>query len=274
MTMTTAAPASAVRDFIYLDSTRVESFAAQLKLGGGGGGEGASLAVRERLYLDVEPALLGAGSLRIGPDFDFARWTAESFADGQFVRATGAVRLMDYNWLSQAVGGLPAVLKKMSKFEMEALKNSDEGRRMSKSQLQQRDQENRNAIAQVEAIKADELGDVVRRLYGDVVRLKVRPHKDHPRAMLVGSAYARHFYDTPGALSQKFGVEVDAGWVVVGQLNVPNLGGNLSPMPTGNQMEDSFEQVALMMNNALRLANAPAFPALSLTPIAIYRTAR
>lgn len=259
----------ALRDFIYLDADRAASLAAQLGLPAPAG---TDRIAHERLFLDLEPALLSRGNaLRIGPDFDFARWTAETFTDGQFVRATGAVRLMDYNWLSQAVGGLPAVLKKMSKFEMEALKNSDEGRRMSKSQLQQRDQENRNAIAQVEAIKADELGDVVRRLYGDVVRLKVRPHKDHPRAMLVGSAYARHFYDTPGALSQKFGVEVDAGWVVVGQLNVPNLGGNLSPMPTGNQMEDSFEQVALMMNNAFRLANAPAFPALSLTPIAIYR---
>ena len=34
------------------------------------------------------------------------------------------------------------------------------------------------------------------------------------------------------------------------------------------------EQMALLMNNAFRLANAPAFPALSLTPIAIYRTTR
>ena len=44
-------------------------------------------------------------------------------------------------------------------------------------------------------------------------------------------------------------------------------------IPTGNQMEDAFEQMALLMNNAFRLANAPAFPALSLTPIAIYRDA-
>src|SRR3712207_7934489 len=48
--------------------------------------------------------------------------------------------------------------------------NSDEGRRMSKSQLQQRSQENMAAIAKVEEFRADELGDVVRKLYGDVVR--------------------------------------------------------------------------------------------------------
>ena len=75
--------------------------------------------------------------------------------------------------------------------------------------------------------------------------------------------------------AEKYGVEVDAGWTVVGQLNVPNKSGasQPQPIPTGNQMEDAFEQMALLMNNAFRLANAPAFPALSLTPIAIYRTA-
>jgi hypothetical protein len=36
-------------------------------------------------------------------------------------------------------------------------------------------------------------------------------------------------------------------------------------------MEDSFEQIALLMNNAFKLASAPAFPAVSFTPIAIYR---
>ena len=50
---------------------------------------------------------------------------------------------------------------------------------MSKSALQQRSQENQVAISRVEEMKADELGDVVRKLYGDVVRVKVRPSKQH-----------------------------------------------------------------------------------------------
>jgi hypothetical protein len=61
---------------------------------------------------------------------------------------------------------------------------------------------------------------------------------------------------------------------VLGQLNVPNPAPQSTPIPTGNRMEDSFEQIALLMNNAFRLANAPAFPAISFTPIAIYRTMR
>ena len=145
---------------------------------------------------------------------------------------------------------------------------------MSKSALQQRSQENQVAIGKVEEFRADELGDVVRKLYRDVIRVKVRPSPaDHPQAVLVGSAYAEHFYDTPAALSQKYGVEVDAGWTVLGQLNVPNATAAAQPLPTGNRMEDSFEQIALLMNNAFRMASAPQFPNVSFTPLVIYRIA-
>ena len=261
-----------LRDFIYLDHARVRSLAAQLEVPEAG--DASDAVRRERLFVQVEPALLSRDDvLRVGPDFDFDRWKPESFLDGRFVVATGTLRLMDYAWLSLALTGLPAVLRKMSKIEMAALRNSEEGRRMSKSALQQRSLENQNAIAKVEEFKMDELSDVVRQLYGDIVRVKVRPSAQHSAAVLVGSARAEFFYDTPAAMSQKYGIEIDAGWTVVGQLNVPNLAGAAAPIPIGNQMEDAFEQMALLMNNAFRLANAPAFPMVSLTPIAIYRTA-
>ena len=267
-----------LRDFIYLDVPRVRSLARQLRADAAAPRPGsADQGDAEALLATVEPALAGrTGALNIDANFDFARWNPDGFTDGQFFHASGVVRLLDFAWLTLALGGLPAVLKKMSKLEMEALRTSEEGRRMSKSALQQRSQENQVAIQKVEEFKADELGDVVRKLYGDIVRVKVRPSPaNHPQAVLVGSASAEHFYDTPAALSQKYGVEVDAGWTVVGQLNIPSAAGaaaQAQPIPTGNQMEDAFEQMALLMNNAFRLANAPAFPMVSLTPIAIFRT--
>ncbi|HEX8913185.1 MAG TPA: hypothetical protein VF796_12570 [Humisphaera sp.] len=268
-----SSPATALREFVYLDADRVASLAAQL---GTPRPAADDRPARERLFLDVEPALLGRPTtLRITPDFDPTAWALETFVDGSFVHATGAVRLFDFNWLSAALAGLPLVLKRMSKMEMDALRSSEEGKRMSKTALQQRSQENQVAIAKVEEMKADELGDVVRGLYGDVVRVKVRPRPaEFPSAVLVGSAHVSHFYDSPAALGQKYGVEVDAGWQVVGQLNVPNATAAQMPVPTGNKMEDSFEQIALLMNNAFRLAAAPQFPAVSFTPIAIYRTVR
>lgn len=265
-----AAPSTSLRDFIYLDFDRVHSIAAQLRIDSG---DAPNASSREALLSQIEPALIARGNIaQIDSSFDFSKWTPEGFSDGQFVRASGAIRLLDFNWLSAAMGGLPAVLKRMSKLEMEALRNSEEGKRMSKSAIQQRSQENQLAIARVEEMKADELGEVVTKLYGDIVRVKIRPSTAQPAAVLVGSAYARHFYDSPAALSQKFGVEIDAGWTTLGQLNIPNAAAQAHPIPTGNRMEDAFEQIALLMNNAFRLSSAPAFPAISFTPIAIYRT--
>jgi hypothetical protein len=263
-----------LRDYIYLDFERTRSIAAQLRISCDASVD--DRASRESLLSQIEPALVARGNVaQIDESFDYAtKWTPTGFTDGQFVRASGVVRILDFAWLSDALGGLPAVLRKMSKLEMEALRNSDEGRRMSKTELQRRSQENQVAISRVEEMKADELGDVVRKLYGDVVRVKVRPSKEQPDAVLIGSAYVEHFYDTPAALSQKYGVEIDAGWTMLGQLNVPNAAAQALPIPTGNRMEDSFEQIALLMNNAFRMANAPAFPAISFTPIAIYRTTR
>jgi len=262
-----------LREFIYLDAQRVRSLAAQFELSAPVSAVDRTAA--EGLFLKVEPLLLTRATVKpIDATFDFNGWTPEAFPDGQFLRATGVIRLMDFGWLSEALAGLPAVLRKMSKLEMEALKNSDEGRRMSKSQLQARQTENQVAIGKVEEFKSDELGEVVRKLYPDVVRLKVRPSAQHAAAILVGSASGAWFYDSPAALSQKYGIEIDAGWTVLGQVNNPNLAATPQPIPVGNKMEDAFEQVALLMNGAFRLANAPAFPAISLTPIAIYRTLR
>jgi hypothetical protein len=262
-----------LRDFIYLDVDRLRSIATQLRIEST---LAQDRAAREALAIQIEPALVARGNVaQIDPNFDFNNWKPDAFADGQFVRAAGALRLLDFSWLSSAIGGLPAVLKKMSKLEMEALRNSDEGRRMSKTELQRRSQENQVAIARVEEMKADELGAVVSKLYGDVVRIKLRPNPAaEPNAVLVGSAYSAYFSDSPAALSQKYGVEIDAGWTVLGQFNVPNAAAPAHPIPTGNRMEDSFEQIALLMNNAFKLSGAPAFPAVSFTPIVIYRTAR
>src|SRR3954471_4279054 len=107
----------ALREFIYLDAERVRSLAAQLQVaeGGDGGAVGNGRIDHERLLMQMEPTLLSrAGATRLDSTFDFAgQWTRERFADGQIVLASGVVRLFDFGWLSMALSGLPAVLKKM-----------------------------------------------------------------------------------------------------------------------------------------------------------------
>ena len=93
--------------------------------------------------------------------------------------------------------------------------------------------------------------------------------------MLIGSAYADHFYDTPAALSQKYGVEVDAGWTVLGQLNVPNAGGAGEATHPHRQPDGRrFRADGAADEQRLPPGQRAGVPALSLTPIAIYRTAR
>src|SRR5262249_51225243 len=123
-----------LREFIYLDTERVRSLAAQLRAAKPDATEGdvASDDDRvndERSFMQIEPSLLSReDALTLDSSFDFtAQWNREHFADGQIVHASGIVRLFDFSWLSMALSGLPAVLKKMSKLEMEALRNSDEG---------------------------------------------------------------------------------------------------------------------------------------------------
>jgi hypothetical protein len=42
-------------------------------------------------------------------------------------------------------------------------------------------------------------------------------------------------------------------------------------MPTGNAVEDMFERLALAVNRIHRVASAPVFPGMSITPVAVYR---
>ena len=89
--------------------------------------------------------------------------------------------------------------------------------------------------------------------------------------MLVGSCLPGHFFDPPALLSQNYGCDINAAWTVVGVLNTAPPA-PAPPLPTGNAVEDMFERLALAVNRIHRVASAPDFPAMSVTPLAIYRT--
>jgi hypothetical protein len=108
-------------------------------------------------------------------------------------------------------------------------------------------------------------------LYGDVVRVKVVPDKYRPSNVFVGSGDLAHFHDSAASLSQRYGYEIDADWVTLGQVNRSTASEEPMSIPVGNEMEDSFEAVALEVNGITRVASATTFPAVSFTPISIYR---
>ena len=61
-------------------------------------------------------------------------------------------------------------------------------------------------------------------------------------AVLVGSAYARHFYDSPAALSQKYGIEIDASLVEVSR-DLARRHGSQAQFAAGDDNAESAEGV-------------------------------
>lgn len=303
-----------IRDFVYLDWERIRSIAAQLFKGipteatkgkesqasADGGIEGGIINVikgqvgvdyryirsenetrsfHHHIYSLVEDQLQNDKKIiRINEEFDFDDWNREFFSDGQFVQIIGNVRLIDYEWLSTMMEGLPKMMKIASYYEKmdlknrlkEALDNNSISSQEYSSKLKQLEKDHQQQSSEIKELKLDDLTHLVKQLFGKVIRIKIIPSKDDSSKIFAGFAELSKFYDSTISLSQKYGYESSKNWVTVGQINTysseePDL------VPIGNDLEDSFEQVAFAVNDIVKIASAVKFPVISITPISIYR---
>jgi hypothetical protein len=300
--------AESLRDFVYLDWERVRSLSAQL-LGGvpqdatresghdlgargevrggipailSGKGEGdyryfrsqnETRSLHHYVYSLFETRLRERGAItEVNAEFDFDRWTEDGFGDGQFVRVTGLVRLMDYAWISTMMEALPAMMRAAQHAATIGLKQDRDEGRITKKEFEAEQQDHQKQLNELKTLKLEKITELVRRLYGEAVRVKIVPDTDRPANAFVGSADLSSFHDSASSLAQKYGYGIDAGWSVLGQVNRSMGPNNPTLIPTGNDMEDAFEAVALNINSMVQVASATKFPAISLTPISIYRT--
>jgi hypothetical protein len=230
--------------------------------------ENETRSLHHYVYSLVEEKLSDNKSvLLINNEFDFGNWTENYFRDGQFVLAKGLVRFMEYEWVSMMLEALPEMYRTLTHMESIGLKASQ----AAPQELAAKRKEREDRLKEFKALKLDQITALFRQLYGDIVRIKVVPNKTHKDKMLVGTGLPENFHDTAASISQKYGYEVDAKWVVFGQINTSAVSDEPSPMPIGNAMEDLFEQVALMVSQVNRMATAMKFPSVSFTPISIYR---
>lgn len=136
-----------IKDFIYLDWERTRSIAAQLFRGiptdtsretGSEAATGATLeggilsllggrvsgdyrffrsesethSLHHHVYTMVEERLASEELiLSIDGNFDFESWSQALFRDGQFVRVSGLVRLIDYGWVASMMDALPKLMR-------------------------------------------------------------------------------------------------------------------------------------------------------------------
>lgn len=297
--------ANILRDFVYLDWERVRSLAAQLFRGvpenlttetgkeasigaeieGGilgflkGQAEGDYRYFRTQnetrsfhhyVYSLVEERLAKDRLLTpIDADFDYNTWTHQAFRDGQFVKVIGIIRLIDYSWTMGMLETMPRIMETalhMSRLESQK-KQDDEQARQNVGRQEK-------TLKDMKAMNLGKVAEVVRTLYGDTIRVKVLPNKNYPDKIFSGAGNQDNFYDTAASLSQKYGYEVDANWVTLGQVNLSNSSTEPLPLPIGNQMEDALEIAVLKINEMARVISSTRFPAVSITPISIYRTIR
>jgi len=273
--------ANVLRDLVFLDFERVRSLVAQVgvetalaehgRFARAEGGETRSL--QTAVFGALEQALLDSGKLlRIGPDFDYSSaWRQEAFKDGQLVHVTGMVRILDYPWLASVMETMPRMLKVTHRAELSALKTKREAHQITQAEVDQKVKEHQAQLKDLENWKMEELTDVVRELFGQSVRVKLLPYGSKGGEMLVGSCDPKLFLESPAMLSQNYGTDVNAAWTIVGILNITPAAPT-PPLATGNAVEDMFERLALAVNRIHRVASSPDFPALAMTPIAIYRS--
>jgi hypothetical protein len=114
--------------------------------------------------------------------------------------------------------------------------------------------------------------ETVREMYSATLRLKVFPfHRDDSR-YLVGNVSADHLQQPRASLWLTGGVESQSKWSAMGIVNqlraVDPASISLPPNPT---LEEHLEQVLLAFSGIARVAASVELPAISFTPLAIYR---
>jgi hypothetical protein len=296
-----------LRDFVYLDFERVRSYAAQsfggvprelvsqkthetggeTEVGGGVPGvlsgkgvlnyhyvrsEHETKSLHHQVYSQLEEHLTNAGLVtHVDDNFDFSTWDESLFTDGQFVRITGSIRLLDYDWLASQFELLPKLFSTVEHVMTLSLNQrrsqgllSDEGFRREKAKI-------KNPSQEIKEYKLEKFSGFLKQVYGDMIRVKILPSRTNPQYLFVASASRDCFADSPSTLSQKYGYSATPCWTVLGQINLGVRLADALSMPTGNAMEDAFEQVALSFGELLETTLSVSFPAVSLTPIAIFR---
>jgi hypothetical protein len=289
-----------IRDFLYLDQEKVRSLAAQIFEGipeektsekhqeevlqGEVGtnilflrgktavdlryfkSENETRSFHHHLYSLVEQQLVKICHVKnIDEKFDFNNWTEKFFRDGEFVKINGYVRLMDVNWLTNWMKNLQKIYRTIQYYELQNI--SDKTIQMEKKKEQDKN------LNDIKNLRLDEMQDVIKQFFGDMVQMKVIPNISHPKNLFVGLGYPENFYEKMPQLTQKYGYDIYADWTVFGQINIPSQSlKTITSFPTGNKIVDAMENVLVALSNVQAIASNVVFPTISITPISVYRS--
>ncbi len=134
--------------------------------------------------------------------------TKEIFHDGQFIHVKGLIRLIDFAWSSAVVEELPKIMQTIQYYDTYSMKSK--GTQVPQGDIAARKQEQKKQLQELKELKLDEFAGLMKRFYGESIRVKVVPSKEHLDKIFVALANPKAFIDTTAAINQKYGFEIDA----------------------------------------------------------------
>lgn len=214
-------------------------------------------------------------------DFTKARvqdWLEPSFKDGAFIVTRGRLKIIDYQSVIVSIQNLPTLLEttmKLAAFapgvSLEQTAPNPSAPKGNTTQSQQA-KELQQLKTQLKSLPLKEFTQFVTQTYGDLVRMKIFPFPSDPGKLFVGTADRQLFRYLPSALINLYGSVIDASWIYVLQVNKGTYyDPGILASKTGNEIEDSLEQLADILSGLARITQGVQFPVVAVTPIAIYR---
>lgn len=301
-----------IRDFIYLDTERVRSFSAQLfggltsertlsgehSIGGEGKVSGkvplifdASGAVdyhylksqsetkslHDQLFAEFFDRLMAEHKIGNLSEVDERDWSESLFRDGAFYFVRCPLKIVDYKTnvaLFEALPEMQNMINKITGLQVPGAPASRQVKGASKTAGQSVQQVQQQQLQQMRPqLKA--MAGLMTQFYGDLIRIKVFPFRSSPDRVLIGSADRVSFRYPPGSLTNLYGATIDADWTCVVQVNkgISHAAGTLVSS-SGNQLEDTFELLVDQFATLSSITQGITFPAVAVTPVAIYRDIR
>lgn len=241
-------------------------------------------SLHDHIFAEFLSALKAGKHITNLSDKGEAHWVNSSFRDSEFILTKGLLKIVDYQSIIASTQNLPTLMETLSKLAALAPDINTQqtpsstvtkgNPKHSKGNMPQSEQEKdlQKLKNQIRNLPVKEITSLVNQFYGDLVRIKIFPFQHSPEKLFVGTADRTLFRSAPNMLMNLYGSVVDAGWIYVLQINKgvyhkPNL----LVSQTGNAMEDGLEQIADVFSELASLTQGVTFPAIAVTPIAIYR---
>ncbi len=293
-----------MRDFVYLDWERIRSFVAQSERGVPET-RSSTLTSEEGDRYDAELGFPGLAKIADSGDLRYLRsatetrslhhavfdlfeqklqeadaildidssypnelWTQENLGGRTFVRVHGTVRVVDYLAILGLIEQFSVLIKLVHTSEKSSLQASGLEPPILQRELQKLEKQQRDQLKTYSNFP--QLAAGLRSLFGEGVRLKIVPDLDRPENLLVGSANREGFDESIQRAIGTRGAATNSGWTALVQLDSSGIS-DLVRLPTGNQMEDSLDELVAQMDQMANLLSGSGWPVLNCIPLAVYR---